>query len=53
MLFHLVAHLSARQLARLLGVMFFVGWVVKETAIESLREVTSATIEAWRQELSG
>jgi site-specific recombinase XerD len=35
------------------GVMFFVRWLVKETAIESLWEVTSATIEAWRQELSG
>lgn len=28
-------------------------WLVKETAIESLREVTSETIEACRQELSG
>ena len=35
------------------GVMFFMRWLLKETAIESLREVTSETIEAWRQELAG
>jgi site-specific recombinase XerD len=35
------------------GVMFFTRWLIKETSIESLREITSETIEAWRQELCG
>jgi len=33
------------------GVMFFMRWLVKETSIESLREVTSETITAWHEEL--
>jgi len=35
------------------GVMFFLRWLLKETSIESLRDVTSETIEAWREELCG
>ncbi len=33
------------------GVMFFLRCLVKETAIESLAEVTSETVAAWRNEL--
>lgn len=33
------------------GVMFFSRWLVSDTKIESLAEVTSETIEAWRDEL--
>ena len=33
------------------GVMFFMRWLVSDTKIDSLSEVTSETIEAWREEL--
>ena len=33
------------------GVMFFMRWLVSDTRIESLAEVTRETIEAWREEL--
>lgn len=35
------------------GVMFFSRWLVKSTTIESMSEITSETIEAWRVELCG
>jgi len=35
------------------GVMFFMRWLVSDTKIESLAEVTSETIIAWREELAG
>lgn len=35
------------------GVMFFLRWLVNETTLESLAEVTSETVAAWREELSG
>ncbi len=35
------------------GVMFFFRWLVKETALRSLSEVTSETVVAWREELAG
>jgi len=35
------------------GVMFFLRWLINETAVESLNDVTSETIEAWREELGG
>jgi integrase/recombinase XerD len=33
------------------GVMFFMRWLVSETTIESMSEITSETIIAWREEL--
>lgn len=33
------------------GVMFFMRWLVSDTKIESLAEVSSEMVEAWRQEL--
>lgn len=35
------------------GLTFFMRWLVSETNVESLAGVTSATIEAWREELGG
>lgn len=35
------------------GVMFFLRWLVNETTLESLSEVTNETITAWREELGG
>lgn len=35
------------------GVMFFLRWLVNETRLESLAEVTSETVAAWREELGG
>jgi site-specific recombinase XerD len=35
------------------GVMFFMRWLISDTTIEALRDVTSETIEAWREELAG
>ena len=33
------------------GVMFFMRWLVSDTKIESMSEITSETVEAWREEL--
>jgi len=35
------------------GVMFFMRWLVSDTKIESMSEITSETIIAWREELGG
>jgi site-specific recombinase XerD len=35
------------------GVMFFNRWLVSGTTIESMSDITSETIEAWREELAG